>query len=443
MRFQKILLLAVAVGLAYANGVNEVAGIEDIPVALKVPASYIKKNVDNIYESDDIDTNAENADINGILESLDVPADAVNDFLSEISNIPEAKEDPVRFVKEYIKKYIDTSEDVEEAVNAEEAEEIENAEEAEEIEDDEFITVPDLVYNKKYSSKYDDDDDTYDDTNDDTNDEDISAENGDIVSILESLNVPADAVNDFLSEISNIPEAKEDPVRFVKEYIKKYIDTPEDDEEAANAEDVENNEEIENAEEAEEIEDDEFITVPDSVYNKKYSSKFDDDDTNDDTNNEDISAENGDIVSILESLNVPADAVSDFLSEINNIPEAKEDPVRFVKEYIKKYIDTPEDDENAGEAEIKDTDNNNEIEEVATLTNNSSEKSENKSGLGGATGAVGAAGAAVAAAGVFFWVKKSKKRDIKDSEEVVRMEQMNNIRDYEEALNMEQSSLLH
>jgi len=53
---------------------------------------------------------------------------------------------------------------------------------------------------------------------------------------------------------------------------------------------------------------------------------------------------------------------------------------------------------------------------------------------------VGAAGAVAAVAGVFFMIKRNKKRNIKELEEVIRMEQMNNIRDYEEALKMEQGN---
>jgi len=92
--------------------------------------------------------------------------------------------------------------------------------------------------------------------------------------------------------------------------------------------------------------------------------------------------------------------------------------------YIKKYINNVDDDTE----EVNDDD--------GIVLDFDEQKSNTGTVIAGTAGAVGAA---AAAAGVFFWVKKSKKRDVEEIEqEVIKMEQMNNIRDYEEGLELGQ-----
>ena len=157
----------------------------------------------------------------------------------------------------------------------------------------------------------------------------------------------------------------------------------------------------------------------------------------------------------LESLNIPTDVINEFFSEIGNNPEAKKDPIRFAKDYIKKFInivddtietDGAEENEEAAEAEeTKEaiTDNINSAEKSENKPENkpenkSEDKSENKSGIK-TVGIVGAVGVA-AAAGAFFWVSKSKKRQIIEPNGTI-MGNMESIVDYENALRISQKYL--
>jgi len=170
---------------------------------------------------------------------------------------------------------------------------------------------------------------------------------------------------------------------------------------------------------------------------------------------------------ILEIDDIPDKLIKDFISDI---PEAEKDPFGFIKEYIKKFIGNTKDSKDTKSVKdtknAKDADETKEINIVENSSNKKSEnksekisedktenksedktenktenktednteiKTENKSSSGKVTGAIGAVGAAAAATGIFFWVKKSKKRDVQDYEEIFRMDHKDNlIRDYEE-----------
>jgi len=146
-----------------------------------------------------------------------------------------------------------------------------------------------------------------------------------------------------------------------------------------------------------------------------------------------------------------SDKVKDIVDEVEKAPIAQKiaaalkAPSAFIKEKLEDEAKAEEVDDIVTDAPVKiaaalkapsafiaEAERIEDYDEIP-------EKSEGNGKM--AAGAVGAVGIAAAAAGVFFWVKKSKKRDIKDIEEVVRMEQMNNIRDYEEALKMEQTNI--